>query len=154
MHKKGKLFKFKEFNKELKEKFKPHERDGVMRVLYGTNGIVVASLLLAMSRVGDDEDDPDSVSSTFFEKLLGDMLLIGNVPKLTYMTNIPAMDTVENLGLGMYHLAQGTEYQRKAKYGDKGDSKAVAHFARLIPAVLRKPLQLKNKKDKQQRTLN
>ena len=69
------------------------------------------------------------------------------------MTNIPAMDTVENLGLGMYHLAKQTEYQRKAKYGDKGDLKAVAHFARLIPTALRGPLQLENKKDRNKRVL-
>ena len=46
-----------------------------------------------------------------------------------------------------------TEYQRKAKYGDKGDAKAVAHFARLIPTALRGPLQLSNKKDRNKRVL-
>ena len=148
----GKLSKPKEFKKEL-NKLEPHVREGVMRVLYGTNGIVVASLLLAMSRIGLEDDEPQDDTSKFFEKLLGDMLLLGNVPKLSYMTNIPAMDTVENLGLGMYHLAKQTEYQRKAKYGDKGDLKAVAHFARLIPTALRGPLQLENKKDRNKRVL-
>ena len=68
-------------------------------------------------------------------------MLMVNVPKLVYMTNIPAMDTAENLGLALYHAAMRTEYQRKAKYGDKGDLKAMAHFARLIPASLRPVLQ-------------
>ena len=152
MNKEGKLSKPKEFKKEL-AKFEPHVRDGVMRVLYGTNGIMVASLLFAISKAGQDDDEPQDETSKFFEKLLGDMLLLGNVPKLTYMTNIPASDTVENLALALYHTAMQTEYQRKAKYGDKGDAKAVAHFARLIPTALRGPLQLSNKKDRNKRVL-
>ena len=154
MHKEGKLWKFSEFRKELNENFKPHEREAVMRVMYGTNGIMVASLLYAIAIATNDDDEPEDETAKLFEKLLGDMLLLGNVPKLTYMTNIPATDTIENLALALYHTAKQTEYQRKAKYGDKGDLKSVAHFARLLPAPLRKPLQLENKKDKRQRPLN
>jgi hypothetical protein len=154
MHKEGKLWKFSEFKKELDENFKPHEREAVMRVFYGTNGIMVASLLYAIAIASSDDDEPEDETAKLFEKLLGDMLLLGNVPRLTYMTNIPAVDTIENLALALYHTAVQTEYQRKAKYGDKGDLKAVANFARLLPAPLRKPLQLESNKSKKRRTLN
>ena len=154
MHKEGKLWKFSEFKKELDENFKPHEREAVMRVFYGTNGIMVASLLYAIAIAGSDDNEPEDETAKLFEKLLGDMLLLGNVPRLTYMTNIPATDTIENLALALYHTAKQTEYQRKAKYGDKGDLKSVAHFARLLPAPLRKPLQLEANKNKKQRPLN
>jgi len=154
MHKEGKLWKFSEFKKELDENFKPHEREAVMRVFYGTNGIMVASLLYAIAIASSDDDEPEDETAKLFEKLLGDMLLLGNVPRLTYMTNIPAVDTIENLALALYHTAKQTEYQRKAKYGDKGDLKAVANFARLLPAPLRKPLQLDSNKNKRQRPLN
>jgi hypothetical protein len=153
MHKEGKLWKFGEFKKELNDNFKPHEREAVMRVLYGTNGIMVASLLYAIAIAGNDDNEPEDETAKLFEKLLGDMLLLGNVPRLTYMTNIPATDTIENLALALYHTAKQTEYQRKAKYGDKGDLKSVAHFARLLPAPLRKPLQLEANKNKKQRPL-
>ena len=154
MHKEGKLWKFSEFKKELNENFEPHEREAVMRVFYGTNGIMVASLLYAIAIAGSDDNEPEDETAKLFEKLLGDMLLLGNVPRLTYMTNIPATDTIENLALALYHTAKQTEYQRKAKYGDKGDLKSVAHFARLLPAPLRKPLQLEANKNKKQRALN
>ena len=76
---------------------------------------------------------------TTMQKLLGDQMLIANVPKLIYMTNIPATGTVENLGLTIYHWVKQTEYKRKSKYGDKGDPKYVSHAMRLLPKFARQP---------------
>jgi len=113
--------------------------------------MMVIGLLYGISLYNQDDDEPQDETNKLLEKLLGDMLLVGNVPKLTYMTNIPAADTVQNLSLAIYHSIMRTEYERKAKYGDKGDLKATAHFARLLPSVLRKPLELS--KDKKKRSL-
>lgn len=139
MKNEGKISDPKKLKEEL-NKLPEHRRDAVLRAWRGTQGTMLAALLYALVLHGTDDDEWDDTEK-LLEKLLGDTMLMVNVPKLVYMTNIPAMDTAENLGLALYHAAKGTEYQRKAKYGDKGDLKAMAHFARLMPASLRPVLQ-------------
>ena len=150
MYKEGKVWNGQIFS-EIKKIPEDHKRDAVYRVWHGTKGMMVIGLLYGISLYNQDDDEPQDETNKLLEKLLGDMLLVGNVPKLTYMTNIPAADTVQNLSLAIYHSIMRTEYERKAKYGDKGDLKATAHFARLLPSVLRKPLELS--KDKKKRSL-
>ena len=112
-----------------------------MRYWRGTHGVMMVAMLLAMASRFTDEDEKDSEAVKLMEKLLGDMLLIVNAPKLTYMANIPAMNTFKNLNLAIFHAAKGTEYQRRSKYGDKGDKKFVSNFAQLLPSPARKVLQ-------------
>ena len=148
MRDEGKMWNITEWNAELKaygEKYGKHKQDAVMRLWRGTHGIVIIGMLLAMASKASDDDDKDPASK-FMEKLLGDMLLVVNVPKLTYMANIPAVNTFKNLGQTIYHVAAGTEYQRKSKYGDKGDKRFVSNLAQLLPSPMRTPLQ--NKKGK------
>ena len=139
MKNEGKISDPKKLKEEL-NKLPEHRRNAVLRFWRGTQGTMLASLLYALVLHGTDDDEWDDTEK-LLEKLLGDTMLMVNAPKLVYMTNIPAVDTVENLYLALYHAAKGTEYQRKAKYGDKGDPKAMAHFARLIPASLRPVLE-------------
>jgi hypothetical protein len=149
MYKEGKVWNAKELRKELKS-LPEHRQQSIMRLWRGTTGIMVAGLLFYMSKLHDEDegDGRESETTKLFDKLLGDMLLVGNVPKLIYMTNIPALETAKNLAQGMYHTMKGTEYKRKSKYGDKGDKKSTAHFARLLPKPLRKPLELKGSKSR------
>ena len=136
----GKMWNIKEWNAELK-KLPKHKQDAVMRYWRGTHGVMMVAMLLAMASRFTDEDEKDSEAVKLMEKLLGDMLLIVNAPKLTYMANIPAMNTFKNLNLAIFHAAKGTEYQRRSKYGDKGDKKFVSNFAQLLPSPARKVLQ-------------
>ena len=136
----GKMWNISEWNAELK-KLPKHKQDAVMRYWRGTHGVMIVAMLLGMSSMLADDDEKDSAAVELMEKLLGDMLLIVNAPKLTYMANIPAMNTFKNLNLTIYHAAKGTEYQRRSKYGDKGDKKFVSNFAQLLPSPARKVLQ-------------
>ena len=127
---------FSEYNKLEK-----HRKDAIVKLIRGTKGIALISLLLALVKgFGDDDDENTKAGATFLEKLLGDVLLIANVPRLTYMANIPALKTFENLSLATYNLAVQSEYQRKSKYGRKGDLRYQSYLAQLMPKVIRKPL--------------
>ena len=88
----------------------------------------------------DDDEEKDNEAITFVEKLLGDVLLLGNVPRLTFMAQIPAVKTFENLSLATYNLAVGSEYKRKGKYGKKGDKRYKSSLAQLMPKPVREPL--------------
>ena len=135
----GKMSNPKEFRKAYNALPK-HRQEAVTRFYNGTTATTLAALLYALVLHGTDDDEWDDTEK-MMEKFLGDTMLMINVPKLIYMTNIPATDTMENLALAISHGIAGTEYQRKAKYGDKGDPKAMAHFARLMPASLRSVLE-------------
>ena len=135
----GKMSNPKEFRKAYNALPK-HRQEAVTRFYNGTTATTLAALLYALVLHGTDDDEWDDTEK-MMEKFLGDTMLMVNVPKLIYMTNIPATDTMENLALAISHGIAGTEYQRKAKYGDKGDAKAMAHFARLMPASLRSVLE-------------
>ena len=95
-----------------------------------------------------NKQDP---ASKFMEKLLGDMLLVVNIPKLTYMANIPAVNTFKNMGQAVYHAAVGSEYKRKSKYGDKGDKSFVSNLAQLLPSPMRATLENKSGKKRTMR---
>ena len=114
-----------------------------MRYWRGTHGVMIVAMLLAISSVSSDDDEKDSEAFKLLEKLLGDMLLVVNAPKLTYMANIPALNTFKNLNLSIFHAVKGTEYKRKSKYGDKGDKKFVSNLAQLLPSPARAVLKEK-----------
>jgi len=136
----GKMWNISEWNAELK-KLPKHKQEAVMRYWRGTHGVMMVAMLLGMSAMFTDDDEKDSPAVELMEKLLGDMLLIVNAPKLTYMANIPAMNTFKNLNLAVFHAAKGTEYQRRSKYGDKGDKKYVSSLAQLLPKPARQILE-------------
>ncbi len=141
----GKQFDVTKWNKELK-KLPKHQQDAVMRYWRGTHGVMIVAMLLGMSSMFMDDDEKDVAGIEFMEKLLGDMLLVVNAPKLTYMANVPALNTFKNLNLSVFHAVKGTEYSRESKYGRKGDKKYVANLAQLLPSPARLPLQRKEKK--------
>ena len=60
-----------------------------------------------------------------------------NIDKWGYLASVPALQTGENMVFGVKELLSGAEYQRKAKYGDKGQSKARGRLARLFPKPIR-----------------
>ena len=138
----GKMWNISEWNAELK-KLPKHKQDAVMRYWRGTHGVMIVAMLLAISSVSSDDDEKDSEAFKLLEKLLGDMLLVVNAPKLTYMANIPALNTFKNLNLSIFHAVKGTEYKRKSKYGDKGDKKFVSNLAQLLPSPARAVLKEK-----------
>ena len=140
----GKQFDIRSWNEELK-KLPKHKQEAVMKYWRGTHGVMLVAMLLGMSAMFTDEDEKDKEAVLFMEKLLGDMLLIVNAPKLTYMANVPALNTFKNLNLSIYHAVKGTEYQRESKYGKKGDKKYVSNLAQLLPSPARIPLQQKKK---------
>ena len=135
----GKMWNITEWNKELK-KLPKHKQDAVMRYWRGTHGVTMVAMLLGMSAMYMDDDEKDSEAVKLMEKLLGDMLLVVNAPKLTYMANLPALNTFKNLNLAVFHAAKGTEYSRRSKYGDKGDKKFVSNLAQLLPKPARQAL--------------
>ena len=141
----NKMWNITEWNKELK-KLPKHKQDAVMRYWRGTHGVTLVAMLLGMSAMYMDDDEKDSEAVKLMEKLLGDMLLVVNAPKLTYMANIPALNTFKNLNLSILHAAKGTEYSRRSKYGDKGDKKFVSNLAQLLPKPARQALQHKKAK--------
>jgi len=138
----GKMWNITEWNAELK-KLPKHKQEAVMRYWRGTHGVMMVAMLLGMSSMYMDDDEKDSEAVKLMEKLLGDMLLIVNAPKLTYMANIPALNTFKNLNLTTYHAVKGTEYKRRSKYGDKGDKKFVSNLAQLLPKPVRKVMEHK-----------
>ena len=138
----GKMWNITEWNAELK-KLPKHKQDAVMRYWRGTHGVMIVAMLLAISSMGDSEDEKDSEAFKLLEKLLGDMLLVVNAPKLTYMANIPALNTFKNLNLTIFNAVKGTEYKRKSKYGNKGDKQFVSTLAQLLPAPARAALKEK-----------
>ena len=140
----GKQFDIKTWNAELK-KLPKHQQEAVMRYWRGTHGVMLVAMLLGMSAMFTDDDEKDTEAMEFMEKLLGDMLLIVNAPKLTYMANVPALNTFKNLNLAVFHAVKGTEYKRESKYGKKGDKKYVSNLAQLLPSPARIPLQQKKK---------
>jgi len=138
----GKMWNIREWNEELK-KLPKHKREAVMRYWRGTHGVALTAMMLGMAAMYMDDDEKDTEAYGLLEKLLGDMLLVVNAPKLAYMANVPAMNTFKNVNLAMYHAAMGTEYQRTSKYGAKGDKRFVSNLAQLLPSPLRVPLQHK-----------
>jgi len=136
-----------EWREHLKDKPK-HLKDGVSRLWRGTKGIAMLSMILLAISHNRDDDAPEDETLKLMEKLLGDMLLVFNVPKLTYMANIPALSTADNLAKTVYHLIAQTEYKRKSKYGDKGDKRFVSNFAQLLPSSSRFVLEENGKKSK------
>ena len=142
----GKQYDIRQWNEELK-KLPKHKRDAVLRWWRGTQGVVIVAMLMGMAGMAmDDDEKKDNPAYEMMEKLLGDMLLIVNAPKLVYMGNIPALNTFKNLNLAVYNAAIGSEYSRKSKYGDKGDKKFVSNLAQLLPSPARIPLKLSEKK--------
>lgn len=139
MREEDKLWDIRKFKKELKaygEEHGEHKKDAVMRVWRGTKGIMVIAMLLGIAGKASDDDEKDE-AELYLEKLLGDMLLVVNVPKLTYMANFPAINTFKNLGQTVGKVVSGTEYKRKSKYGDAGDKSYISNLAQLIPSSLR-----------------
>tara|TARA_R110001599_G_scaffold341774_1_gene563042 strand:- start:42 stop:944 length:903 start_codon:yes stop_codon:yes gene_type:complete len=146
MKEEGKQYDIRKWNEELK-KLPKHKRDAVLRWWRGTQGVVIVAMLMGMAGMAmDDDEKKDNPAYEMMEKLLGDMLLIVNAPKLVYMGNIPALNTFKNLNLAVYHAAVGSEYSRKSKYGEKGDKKFVSNLAQLLPSPARIPLTLSEKK--------
>jgi len=125
-----------------------HIQKGVNRLWRGTQGIAMLSMILLAISHNRDEDAPEDETLKLMEKLLGDMLLVFNVPKLTYMANVPALSTADNLAQTMYHFVMQTEYKRKSKYGNKGDKRFVSNFAQLMPSSSRFILEENGKKSK------
>ena len=149
MRDEGKMWDITQWNTELK-KLPKHKQDAVMRLWRGTHGIAIVAMLLAMASKASDDEEQDPASK-FMEKLLGDMLLVVNIPKLTYMANIPAVNTFKNMGQAVYHAAVGSEYKRKSKYGDKGDKSFVSNLAQLLPSPMRATLENKSGKKRTMR---
>jgi len=146
MKEEGKMWNIVAFKKELEaygEEHGEHKKEAVMRLWRGTHGIVIVAMLLGMAGMASDDEEEDPAAK-FMEKLLGDMLLVVNIPKLTYMTNIPAVNTFKNLGQAVYKVGVGSEYKRKSKYGDKGDKNFVSNLAQLLPSPMRGALQNKS----------
>jgi hypothetical protein len=128
------------WNKEY-DKLSKARKEAILRLWNGTKGAVVIAMLLGMvKQFTPDKDEKDEETIKFMEKLLGDVFLIVNVPRLTYMANIPAVQTFENLALAASNFATGSEYQRKGKYGKKGDKRYKSYLAQLMPRFAREPL--------------
>ena len=134
-------YPFSEGWKESYDKLPKFRQEAIIKFWRGTYGAATIALLLGLLKgFTDDDDEKDNEAITFVEKLLGDVLLLGNVPRLTFMAQIPAVKTFENLSLATYNLAIGSEYKRKGKYGKKGDKRYKSYLAQLMPKPVREPL--------------
>ena len=65
------------------------------------------------------------------------MNLMINVDKWEYLMAPPSLQTGMNMVYATKQVLSGAEYQRKARYGDPGQSKARGTIARLFPKPLR-----------------
>ena len=65
------------------------------------------------------------------------MMLIVSIDRLWWMASVPALQTAENISMGFYHLTSGSVYERKGKYGLKGQKRYRSYFARAMPHFAR-----------------
>ena len=97
--------------------------------------MLVLCMIAALKPFGEGDDETGA--GKYLNKLFWDMNLLVNVDKWRYMASMPAQQTGENMVFGMKELVSGDVYERDAKYGDKGQSKARGRLARLFPSVVR-----------------
>jgi hypothetical protein len=113
-----------------------HRQEAIQRAYRGTAGMVVVLGLMVMAGAFSD-DDEESATVGYLNKLFWDMNLIVNIDKWKYMVSVPSLQTGENILWGFKELLSGDVYQRDTKYGEKGQSKARGRLARLFPTMLR-----------------
>ena len=117
-------------------KLPKHRQEAVARAYRGVLGMMTVVCLYAFTG-GFSEDDDESAVQKQLKRTFWDMNLMLNIDKWQYMISMPAAQTGENLLFGMKDLVTRAEYQRDAKYGDKGDLKARGRLARLFPNIVR-----------------
>ena len=128
-------FGIRDFKEEY-SKLPKHRQEAVLRFARGTGGsMLVLCMIAALKPFGEGDDETGTVK--YLNKLFWDMNLMVNVDKWRYMAGVPALQTGENMVFGMKELVSGDVYERDAKYGDKGQSKARGRLARLFPSVVR-----------------
>jgi hypothetical protein len=114
----------------------PHRREAVQRAYRGVLGMVMISGLIAMAGGFSDDDDESAIVGQL-KKTFWDMNLMINVDKWEYLMAPPSLQTGMNMVYATKQVLSGAEYQRKARYGDPGQSKARGTIARLFPKPLR-----------------
>ena len=119
--------------KENKSKLDKASREAIERYHRG----MLVPMFIGLLLLASSEDDKEKLKSVYIdlERLIGDMLLVGNVPQYTHTLTIPAMATAENiLGLAFSIASQDT-YKRDAVYGERGDKKSKRYLASLFPKL-------------------
>ena len=109
----------KEYHK-LDKEGKSHYKLAIDKFMRG-NGIIFFFTILLLA-AGDDDKEKEGVLKTM-DKMRQDMMLIVSIDRLWWMASVPALQTAENISMGFYHLTSGSVYERKGKYGLKGQKR-------------------------------
>ena len=123
----------KEYHK-LDKEGKSHYKLAIDKFMRG-NGIIFFFTILLLA-AGDDDKEKEGVLKTM-DKMRQDMMLIVSIDRLWWMASVPALQTAENISMGFYHLTSGSVYERKGKYGLKGQKRYRSYFARAMPHFAR-----------------
>jgi hypothetical protein len=134
------------------------DKEAVERFRRGAVGLTLVSMLLLAASEDDETNEELKAVGVDLERLTGDMALLANMDDWKYLVSVPALQTLENMYMLVYHTAEymipggGTgTYTRDAKYGSKGDLKATRRVAALLPGFLRGALEREQSRSERSR---